>query len=126
MNDLIDFLVIHQGIIDSHDTMFSKGIVIALIGPDIVSISKALEKIVKDVRAGGDDHIHQLHLDHISDHPAHPTRDHCPGQTHKDNALRVLEHFQENFKTLKNVSALKRGALEGFDQVEKAFGFLEI
>src|SRR5512137_360141 len=126
MNDLVDFLVIHQGIIDSHDTMFSKGIVIPLIGPDVVSISKALEEIVKDVRAGGDDHINQLHLDHISDHPAHPARDHRPRKTHKDNAPRVFEHFQKNFKTLKNVSALKRGASEGFDQVEKTFGFLEI
>jgi hypothetical protein len=114
-------MVIHQGIVNSYDTMFPQGIIIVFLRPHIMSISKALEKIVKDVGTGGDDHIDQFHLDHISDDLAHPARDHRPGQPHEDDAGRIVEHLSKNFKTFKDISALKRGVLEGFDQIEKAF-----
>jgi hypothetical protein len=76
---------------------------------------------VKHVRSGGDDHIDQSPLDHLADHPAHPPGDHRPGQPQKDNAGRIIEHRSKNFKTFKDVSALKRGVLESVDQIEKAF-----
>jgi hypothetical protein len=114
-------MIIHQGIINPDNTMFPQGIIIAFPGPDIMSISKALEKIVKNVGTGGDDHIDQFHLDHISDDLAHPAWDHRPGQPDEDDALRIIEHFPKNFKTFEDISALKRGVLEGFDQIEKAF-----
>jgi hypothetical protein len=114
-------MIIHQGIINSYNAMFSQGIIIAFPGPDIMSISKALKKIMKDVGTGGNDHINQFHLDHIADHLAHPARDHRPGQPHEDDAGRIVEHLSKNFKTFKDISALKRGVLEGFYQIEKAF-----
>ncbi len=126
MDHLIDFLVVHQGIINSNDTMFSEGIIIAFLGPDIMSISKALKKIVKDVGTRGNDHVDQFHFDHITDHPAHPARDHSPGQPHEDNAGRILKHLLKNVKTFKNISALKRGVLEGSDQIEEAFRPFEV
>ena len=126
MDHLIDFMVIHQGIINSYNAMFSQGIIIAFLGPDIMSISKALKKIMKDVGTGGDDHIDQFHLDHITDHLAHPARNHRPGQSHEDNAGWIIEHLSKNFKTFKDISALKGGVLEGLDQIEKAFCPFEI
>jgi len=91
-----------------------------------MSISKALKKIVKDVGTRGDDHVDQFHLDHIADHPAHPTRDHGPGQPDEDNAGRIIKHLLKNFKTFKDISALKGGVLEGSDQIEKAFRLFEV
>jgi hypothetical protein len=117
VNHLIDFVVIHQGIIDSDDTMFPQGIVIAFLGPDIMPISKPFKKIMKYVSTRGDDHVDQFHFDHISDHPAHPPRDHCPGQPQKDDAGRIIEHLSKNIKTFKNISALKGCVLEGLNQI---------
>src|SRR4030043_632094 len=126
MDHLIDFLVIHQGFVNPYNTMPSQGIIIAFLGPDIMSVSKVLKEIVKHVSAGGDDHINQLHLDHIADHPAHSSRDHCPGQPHEDDAGWIIEHLSKNVKTLKNISALKGGMLEGLDKIEKAFRPFEV
>src|SRR4030043_693723 len=126
MDHLIDFLVIHQGIVNPYNAMFSQGIIIAFLGPDIMSVSKVLKEIVKHVSTGGDDHINQLHLDHIADHPAAPAREHGPGQPHEDNAGWIIEHLSKNIKTLKNISALKRGVLEGLDKIEKAFRPFEV
>jgi len=119
-------MIIHQGIVNPHNAMFSQGIIIAFLGPDIMSISKALKKIMKDVGTGGDDHINQFHLDHIADHPAHPAWDHGPRQPHENNAGWIIEHLLKNLKTLKDISALKGGVLEGLDQIEKAFRPFEI
>jgi hypothetical protein len=91
-----------------------------------MSISKALEEIVKDVGTSGDHDIDQFHLDHISNDIAHPARDHRSGQPQKDNAGRILEHLSENFKTFEEVSALKRSVLEGLNQIEKAFRLFEV
>jgi hypothetical protein len=81
---------------------------------------------MKDVSTGGDDYIDQFHLDHLADHSAHPARDHRPGQPQKDKAGRIIEHFSKDFKTFKDISALKRGMLEGLNQIEKVFRRFEI
>jgi hypothetical protein len=118
-------MVIHEGIINPYDTMFPQGIIVAFLRPHIMSISKALEEIVKDVGTRGDDDIDQFHFDHIPNDVAHPSWDHRPGQTQKDDAGRILEHLLENFKTSKEISALKRRVLEGLHQIEKAFCLFE-
>jgi hypothetical protein len=120
MNHPIDFMVIHQGIIDSYDTMFPQGIVIAFLGPDIVLISKSFKKIMKHIRSGGDDDVDQLHLDHIPDDSAHPPGDHRPRQPQKDNTGWIIEHLSKNFKTFKDIPTLKGRILEALDQIEKA------
>src|SRR4030042_6002977 len=99
-------MVIHQGIEDSHDTMSSKNIIISFFGPHIMPIPKTLKDIMKDIGTGRDDHIDQFHLDHISNHFAQSTRDHCSGQSQEDDTGRISEHLPENFKTFKDVSAL--------------------
>jgi hypothetical protein len=118
-------MVIHQGIVNPYDTMFPQGIIIVFLRPHIMPISEAFENIVKNVGTGGNDDIDQLHLDHISDDLAHPARDHRPGQPQKDDTGGIREHLSENFKTLKEVSALKGSILEGLNQVEKAFRLFE-
>jgi hypothetical protein len=115
MNDLIDFMVIHQGIINSYNTMFPQIIIIAFLGPYIMSVAKALKEVVENVGTGGDDHIDHFHLNHVADHPAHPARDHRPGQPNEDNTGRIIEHLSKNIITFKDVSALKGGVLEGLD-----------
>jgi hypothetical protein len=126
MNHLIDLMIIHQGIINSNNTMFPQIIIIAFLGPDVMSIPKALEKIVKDIGTRGDDDVDQLHFNHITDHLAHPTWDHCARQPDEDNTSRIAEHFSENFKTFEDIAALKRGMLEGSDQIEKVIRPFEI
>jgi len=91
-----------------------------------MSISKVLEEVMKDIGAGGDDYVNQFHLDHIADHPAHPARDHCPGQPKKDDTGRIIEHLLKHFETFKNIPALKGGMSEGSDKIEKTFCFLEV
>src|SRR4030042_88191 len=95
--------------------------VLRMDASSLIRFPKVFKEIVKHVSTGGDDHINQLHLDHIADHPAHPARDHGPGQPHEDNAGWIIEHLSKNVKTLKNISALKGGMLEGLDKIEKAF-----
>jgi len=119
-------MVIHQGIINSYDAMSPQGIIISILGPDIMSISEVLENVVEDIGAGGDDHVNQFHLDHIADHSAHPSRDHCPRQPQKDDTGGIIEHFSKNFETFKNIPALKGGVSEGLDEIQKAFCFLEV
>jgi hypothetical protein len=106
--------------------MPSQDIIIAILKPDIVSISKILEEVMKEICAGGDDHVHQFHLDHITDHPAHPPRDHRTRQPQEDDTGRIIEHLSEDIETFKNISALKRSVSEGLDQIEKAFDPFEI
>jgi len=106
--------------------MSSQGIVIAILEPNIMSISKILEEVVKDIRTGGDDHINQFHLDHITDHPAHPPRDHRPRQPQEDDTGRIIEHLSKNFETFKNIPTLKGSVLEGLDQIEKILDPFEI
>jgi hypothetical protein len=106
--------------------MSSQSIIIAILDPNIMSISKILEEVVKDIGTGGDDHINQFHLDHITDHPAHPPRDHRPRQPQEDDAGRIIEHLSKNLKTFKNIPALKGSVSEGLDQVVKIFDPFEI
>src|SRR4030042_822144 len=116
MNHLIDFMVIHQGIINSHDAMSSQEIIISSPGTDIMTISKTLEEVMEDVGTGGDDHIGQFHLNHIPDHLAHPARNHRSGQSQKDNAGRITKHLSIDIKALKDIPTLKRGILKSLDQ----------
>jgi hypothetical protein len=119
-------MIIHQGIINSYDAMSPQGIIISILGPNIMPISKVLEEVVKQIGAGGDDHINQFHLNHIANHPAHPARDHRPRQPQKDDTGWINEHLSKNFETFKNIPALKGGVLEGLDQIEKVFDPFEI
>jgi hypothetical protein len=114
-------MVIHQGVINSHDTMFPQIIIIAFHGSHIMSIAKAFKKIMEDVGTGGDDHIDHFHLNHITDYPAHPAWNHRAGQPDEDNAGRIIEHFSKNVITLEDISTLKGGVLEGLNQIKKAF-----
>jgi len=100
---------------NAHDTMFPQGIIISILGPDIMSISKILEDIMEDVGAGGDDHIDQLCLNHIPDYLTHSARNHGSGQPQEDNAGGIIEHLSKNFVTFKDIPALKRGMLEGLN-----------
>jgi hypothetical protein len=106
--------------------MSPQGIIISICGPNIMSISKILEEVMKDIGARGDDHINQLHLNHIPDHPAYPARDHRPGQSQKDDTGWIIEHLSKNFETFKNIPALKGGVSEGLNQIEKVFDPFEI
>jgi len=81
---------------------------------------------VKHVGTGGNDHVDQFHIDHIADDPAHPPRDHRPGQSDEDDAGRIVKHLSKNFKTFEDISALKRGVLESLDKIEKAFRPFEV
>ncbi len=81
---------------------------------------------MEDISTRGDDHIDQFHPDHIADHSAHPPWDHGSGETQKDDALRIIKHLSENFKAFKDIPALKRGVLEGLDQIEQGLNPIEI
>jgi hypothetical protein len=56
----------------------------------------------------------------------HATRDHGPGQTQKDEALRVCQHILKDLKTLVDVSTLKRGMLKGLHQIEEGTNPFEV
>jgi hypothetical protein len=52
MNHLIDFMIIHQGIINANDAVMPEKVIVSVLIPDVVPISKALEEIVEDIGAG--------------------------------------------------------------------------
>jgi hypothetical protein len=81
---------------------------------------------VKHIGTRGNNHINQFHPDHIRDHLAHATGDHRSGETQKDNALGIPEHLSEDFKASVDISALKRGMLEGLNEVENALNSFEV
>jgi hypothetical protein len=56
----------------------------------------------------------------------HTPRDHRPGETQEDNALRILEHLAKDFKASIDIPALKGGMLEGLNQFEKVLNALEV
>ena len=89
-------------------------------------VSKIFEEVVEHIGTRGDNHVNQFHPDHFGDHLAHATRDHRSGETQKDNALGIPEHFSVDFKASVDISALKGGMLEGLNQVEKALNSLEV
>jgi len=126
VNDPIDFVVIHQSIIYSDDTVFPQGIVIAFLGPDIMPVSESFKKIVKYVRPGRDDDVDQFHLNHVPDHSPHPAGDHCPRQPQKDDASGIIEHLPKNVKTFENISTLKGRILEALDQIQQALCPLDV
>jgi hypothetical protein len=78
MDDPIDLLIIHQGIIDPDDTVTPEKIIVSRLLSDVVPKSKPLEKVVKHIGPGRDDDIDQLHLDHVMDDLSHPAGDHGP------------------------------------------------
>jgi hypothetical protein len=91
-----------------------------------MAITEAFKEVVKDIGAGGDDHVNQFHLDHMADHLTHSTRNHGPGQTQEDNALGISKHPSENLETFKKIPALEGCILKGLNQIEKGIGLLNI
>jgi hypothetical protein len=126
VNDLIDFVIVHQGIIDPHDPMSPQKIIVSVLRAHVMPIPTALKDVMEHVGAGGNDDIDELHLDHVPEDPPHPSRYHRSGETHEDYASRVIEHLSKGFKAFVDIPALKRGVLKGLDQVKKAMGRLEV
>jgi hypothetical protein len=126
VDDLIDLVIIHQGIINPYDPVPSQGIIISLHRSDIMSISEALKEVVEDIGARGDEDIDQLHLDHIADHPSHPARDHGSGQSQKDDTGGIAQHLLKHLKTFEEIPALERGVLEGLHQIVKTLRLFHI
>jgi hypothetical protein len=126
VDDLVDFMIIHQGIVNTHDPMSPEGIIISFFGAHIMPVPKTFEEVVEHIGTRGDNHINQFQPDHIADHLAHATGDHRSGETQKDDALGIPEHLLEDFKASVDISALKGGMLEGLNQVEKALNSLEV
>jgi hypothetical protein len=119
-------VIIHQGIINAHNTMSPQEIIVTLFSSNIMSMPKTFKDVMEHVGARGDEHINHFHPDHIADHLAHPTRNHSAGKPQKDDALGIIQHPSKNFKAFKEISALERGMLEGLDQIEKVLDPLEI
>jgi hypothetical protein len=119
-------MIIHQGIIHTHDAMFPQGIIISVLGSNKMSITKIFKDIMKDIGPGGDENIDQPHLDHIPDDLSHSPWNHGSGQTQENNTSGIFEHLSENFVTFKDIPALKRGILKAPDQIQKGMSLFQI
>jgi hypothetical protein len=119
-------MIIHQGIINTNDAMFPQGIIISVLGPNKMSITKILKDIMEDVGPGGDENIDQLLLDHIPDDLSHPPWNHGSGQSQEDNTAGVIEHLSENFVTFKDIPALERSILKAPDQIQQGLSLFQI
>jgi hypothetical protein len=126
VDDPVDFMIIHQGIVNTHDPMSPESIIISFFGAHIMPVPKIFEEVVENIGTRGDNHIDQFHADHIGNHLAHATWDHGSGEAQENDALRIFEHLPEDFKASVDISALKGGMLEGLNQVEKALNSLEV
>jgi len=126
VNDPVDFMIIHQGIVNAHDPMSPESVIVSFFGAHIMPVAKTFEEVVEHIGTRGNDHINQFHPDHIGDDLAHATGDHRSGETQEDDAPGIPEHLSEDFKASVDVPALKGGMLEGLNQVEKAMNSLEV
>jgi hypothetical protein len=126
VDDSVDFMIVHQDIVNAHDPTSPEGIIVSFYGAHVMPVPKIFEEVVEHIGTRGDNHINQFHPDHIGDHLAHATGDHRSGETQEDNALGIPEHLSEDFKASVDISALKGGMLEGLNQVEKALNSLEV
>jgi hypothetical protein len=126
MDDLVDFLIIHQGIIDADDAMAPQDIIIYFLSAEIMTIPKIFKEVMKDVCPCRDDHIDQSMFNHIADHLTHPARNHGSRQTHKNDAVGILEHLSKDVEALEHISALEGSVLEGLDEVNEAPGLFRI
>jgi len=119
-------MIVHQGIVDSHDPVSPEKIIISVLRSEIMPVSATFKDIVEDIGTGGDDHIDQFHLDHVTDDPPHPPWDHCSGQAQENDTRRIFQHVSKDLIAFKNIPALERSMLEGLDQIEDAIDFCEI
>ncbi len=75
-----------------------------------MEIPERLVKVVKKIRAGGDQAIDEPVFDHAHHQAAHPSRNHGAGHPHHDGAP-VAQHALPHFERQPELFALKCGAL---------------
>jgi hypothetical protein len=126
VDDPVDFMIIHQSIVNAHDPMSPESIVVSFFRAHIMPVPKIFEEVVENIGTRGDNHVDQFHPDHIGNHLAHATWDHRSGEAQENDAFWIFEHLPEDFKASVDIPALKGGILEGLNQVEKVLNSPEV
>ena len=116
-------VLVDVGVVDAVDGLLAQPLVVDERRADVVAEAEAFEEVlVDDVRAGRDDGVDHVVLDHLQQHLLQAGADQRPGEAQDDAALGVVQHALVDLRGARRVACLERHLLHGVDERNRVEG----